>query len=170
MFSSEGNNNDSAVGVLASANPADVVVDYDDKTQTFKGATLNVFASHGGGARIEFVPYQPVDNVGQDFRLATSSEPFFAGVASVNPEHPELNTGLISIFHTTDSSSGQPQLTNPAHVNYGGAALGTLPTGMLCDDCQFLKWGAWGADVNFNNEKNVNRPPYMLSVTGSQAT
>ena len=133
----DGNNDDEPIGALASANPSDVVLDYDNNTNTFKGATLTVFADQGGGAKIDFVPSSP------------EGESFVSGVARVGGES---DAGAISIYHDTDFSSGQPELANQAQLNYGVAGIVSLPTQAICDNCEFLKWGGFAADVNFSNE------------------
>jgi len=163
----DGDNEDSPIGSLASADPSDVVVSFDDKTQTFKSATIRVFADQGGGAEIDFVPYQPFLNSDEVAFDSRDDESPFVGVANVGVEP---SVGAIAIYHETDSSSGSPKLTTPAHVNYGFATLVSLPTGAICDDCKFVKWGAFAANMNFNNENNEGQNSVLADgfwVTGN---
>jgi hypothetical protein len=57
----------------------------------------------------------------------------------------------ITVYH--DTTGDPPQLTNPATLNSGGAFLiGFNGAGSaLCDNCDFLKWGAWAAVLDFQN-------------------
>src|SRR4029077_9834441 len=71
----------------------------------------------------------------------------FSGVAVVGGES---DLGAINIFHQTDPSTHQ--LTDPAEVNSGGAVIVSLPTEGICDNCKFLKWGGFAANVNFDNQ------------------
>src|SRR4029077_15066687 len=81
----DGNNDHEPVGALASLDPSDVAIDFDDATQTFKGATIRVFADQGGGAKFDFVPYSPFAETSQ---IAPTSDEasLFSGVASVGGE------------------------------------------------------------------------------------
>ena len=71
---------------------------------------------------------------------------FFLGLASHN-----LSPSSIQAFN--DTTYFPPQHANPTTVNSGIAGLiGANGAGdALCDSCDYLKWGAWVADVNFND-------------------
>ena len=49
-------------------------------------------------------------------------------------------------------------------MHYGIAALVSLPgaSDELCDNCAFLKWGAWVALANFQNDGEMPRPVTVL--------
>jgi FecR protein len=166
----DGNNDDEPVGGLASVDPSDVVVSFDDNTQTFKGATLKVFADQGGGAKIDFVPYQPFANSDHISPSISEGDSPFSGVAIVGSES---DAGSISIYHDTDFSSGSPQLTNLAHVNSGFAVIVGLPTDAICDNCKFLKWGAFAANFNFDNQNHEGSNSVLADgfwVTGNMTS
>ncbi len=39
-------------------------------------------------------------------------------------------------------------------MNSGGAVIVGLPTEAICDNCKFLKWGGFAANVNFDNQND----------------
>ena len=92
------------------------------------------------------MPYQPFANTDAAAPSGSDSE-LLLGVAVVGQESGDL--GSISIYHEGDPSTG---LTNQAHVNSGSAIIVALPTDGICDNCKFLKWGGFAANVNFDNQ------------------
>jgi hypothetical protein len=167
-FNNPNHNNDDhiiRVGSAASLNRDDVTVTFDQGTQTFTGAKFTLFGDQGGAAKIEFVPFQPVLTVSQDSHLETVNQrsqlPFFdlaedatlLGVAAVgHGDNDNFNFGSIEFFHDTDTSSGDPKPTNPEQVNAGVAGLWERPSGQLCDNCEFIKWGQWALFADHAND------------------
>ena len=160
VYTQQSNADDAPVGSLASANPSDVAIVYNEQTHTFSGAKFVLFADQGGGTKIEFQPLgifdqssralsSATDNSGGDTTEVPTGDLLFAGTADTNS---------ISVYHETDSSSGEPQLTDPAHLNSGQATLVGTSGEALCQGCAFLKWGAWETHLNFNNHEGSEEP------------
>jgi hypothetical protein len=156
IFTQTGDSDDVTAGSLANCHCTEIVVTYDKKTNTFSGAKFVLYADQGGGLKIRFEPFETdilSDNQPSHESL-TNDHPvgldgFVAvGHASIgDPENP--NIGAISVYHDLDRAG---QLSNPASHVSGDAYLYSGSGTLLCENCGFIKWGAWTTDVSFDNK------------------
>jgi hypothetical protein len=126
---------------------------FDANTQQFQGAGMTLYVQNGqgnaGGARLTFAPLtQSVDNLQS---AAPQFQNLFVGIA---------NNDLVpdSIIIYNDTTGNPPQLSDPQVVNEGSTAALVGFTGAgsaLCANCDFLKWGAWAAVLNFENQSQT---------------
>jgi hypothetical protein len=148
VFTQTGDPDDTEVGSLANCHCTEIVVTYDKKTDTFSGAKFVLYADQGGGMKIAFEPYETGIGDNPPNQDDVVDGLVAVGHASVgDPENP--NIGSISVYHDLNRAG---QLSNPAsHVN-GDAYLFSGSGTMLCENCNFIKWGQWKTDVSFDNE------------------
>ena len=125
----------------------------------------------GGGASIVFAPVDVVVDVPDSGETLPSSG-LFLGLAS-----HALSPNSIKVFE--DTTFFPPELANPTTVNSGIAGLvGIRGAGEeLCKSCDFLSWGAWLADVNYDDnwgeDEQVNARNMSVAgwwVTGNVST
>jgi hypothetical protein len=146
---------DAPAGTLTSFAPDDFKLVFDKETKAFEGASMALFRdlvdpnpknplNEGGGATFLFSAVQTLysDDV-QKSELSPSSSSVFAGVA---------DTDAISVYDKTVSENNRPKLDVASVVNSGnGALVGfTGAGGALCNDCDFITWGAWGTGDPLN--------------------
>jgi hypothetical protein len=160
--------NDHPVGSLANCHCTEIVITYDKETKTFSGAKFVLYADQGGGMKIKFEPYET--DISDDspnnlesmtnYHPTTSDDSIFGltvvGRASVSPDStPESpNIGSISVYHGNNRAG---ELAHPASQVNGEALLFSGSGTDLCENCDFIKWGAWTTDVSFDNESGKDR-------------
>jgi hypothetical protein len=136
MYGQTGDNEAPSVGSLANGSPSEIAIVYNKENNAFSGAKFVLYADpeQGGGVKIGFEPAGDYENL---------------GVASVGQESPDI--GSINVYHETNSSG---QLIDPASQVSGYAVLAGGSAEGLCQNCSFLKWGAWETSLSFNNSDN----------------
>jgi hypothetical protein len=114
---------------------------------------MTLYAQNGqnnaGGAKLTFAP--PPQSVGNGQTVPSSFQSLFVGIAN-NQVFP----GSIVVYN--DTTGNPPQLSDPAVVRNGSTAVLVGFTGagsVLCASCDFLKWGAWAAALNFENQSQT---------------
>jgi FecR protein len=149
-----GGENDSPVGGLVSLSPTTITFN----GTSFAGADFALFVVDGGGgggncttdcggggAKIHFVPVE----IPPELQIPPGLQglPLFAGIA---------DQGSITVYDQTDKTTDPPTLTSPETLNSGQAFLvGTQ--GGFCTGCDFLTWGLWGANLDFQNPNSENQ-------------
>ncbi|HZP09483.1 FecR family protein, partial [Methyloceanibacter sp.] len=145
-------NRDPPSGTLSNLNPLQFVPSFD-ANQNFTGATLSLFVNNGeagaGGVDIIFVPFfQTNFDVPSGPGAPPTASSLFAGIA-VGPNDITAYNGTAGI---------PPALVDKTTVSdysvaaiYGFTGAGTV----LCTNCDFLKWGGWGADLEFRNTSDT---------------
>lgn len=90
---------------------------------------------------------------------------FFGGANS------EVDPNAITVYQDTIITPTGPQLTGEAVLNFGAAGLiGVTGSGeVFCSTCDFLKWGAWLAVLDFQDPPNADdpAPPTQAAVVGA---
>ena len=143
---------------MTNISPTEVGLLFDSQTKAFTGAAFSLYVDGGqegaGGAKVVFAPISvPTTGVPKEL----SALGLFAGAA---------NTSTIHVFH--DTTGDPPQLTNEATLNFGQANLVGVSgaSGVLCDTCDFLKWGAWLASLNFNDGQSAETHQVQVTALG----
>ncbi len=163
--------NDPPIGTLSNLSPSEVALLFNGPGGTFSGASFSLFVDGGaeeGGARIVFSPLDlqtalPPELAGFTQQLADLG--LFAGGAA--GEVP----GAITVYDGTIETPTGPQLSDPAQLNSLSQAflVGVSGAGeAFCASCNFLKWGAWVADLEFQTNQGVSdeTPTHQVQVAG----
>jgi hypothetical protein len=147
-----GNQNDPRVGALVNFSPTEVTALFDAQSNAFQGAGITLYVQNGqpdaGGAKLIFGPVNFAQLTGPSQSELPDTGLFF-GLA---------NDNSIKVFDDA-------QLTQEATLRSGSTAVfvGANSATDLCDSCDFIKWGAWVADLNFKADGN---PDSIVSAVG----
>jgi len=158
-------NSDPPIGTLSNLSPSEVALLFNGPGGTFSGASFSLFVDAGfegeGGAKIVFSPIDVPSIIPGG--LPEGVELFAGGATS------EVS-GAITVYDKTILTPTGPQLSDPAQLNFGEAVLvGVSGQGQaFCESCNFLKWGAWLANLDFQTNQGVSgeTPTHQVQVAG----
>jgi hypothetical protein len=164
----EGPEEDFQIGTLSNLSPSEVSLLFDGPGGTFSGASFSLFVNGGelgeGGAKIVFSPLDLQtafpEEIPDDIAQQLSDLGLFFGGASGAVEN------AIIVYQNTVPGSNGPVLTDPALLNPESSAVlvGVSGNGQVfCESCSFLKWGAWEADLGFQNDSE-SEPNHVGAV------
>ncbi len=149
MFIQTGDGDSEPIGSLTNLSPSEVALLFNGPGQTFSGASFTLYVNGGelgkGGGKFVFSPITiPPEIPGG---LPEGVAPFAGGATS------EVLNAITAYYNTIPTETG-PELADPAVPTVGEALLvGVSGAGeMFCDACNFFKWGAWVASVEFPTE------------------
>jgi hypothetical protein len=155
MFIQTGDGDSEPIGSLTNLSPSQVALLFNGPDSTFSGASFTLFVDGGtleyvddvlmgkGGAKIVFSPITLPDTIPGG--LPEGVDLFAGGATS------EVLNAITAYYNTVLSETGQPELADPANPTEGQALLvGVSGAGeAFCEGCNFFKWGAWVASVEF---------------------
>ena len=160
---------DPPVGSLANADPSEIGIVYNEETHEFSGAKFVLYADQGGGVKIGFEPYEPYDSFSSTSisnEDTSNEEPpipgdLIVGLADVDHDGPDI--GSIEVYHETNEAG---QLADPATQVTGGASLVGGSGEILCQSCNFMKWGYWATSISFDNGSAQNNGQTHVDAIG----
>ena len=165
-------NSDPPIGTLSNLSPSEVALLFNGPGGTFSGASFSLFVDAGfggeGGAKIVFSPIDLQtafpEGIPDDIAQQLADLGLFVGGATSAVEN------AIIVYDKTEEGPNGPELTHPAQLNEGQALLvGVSGQGQVfCESCNFLKWGAWLAELDFQNNQGVSdqTPTHQVQVGG----
>ncbi len=144
----ECDNQDPPSGTLSNLTPTQFVPSFD-ANQNFTGGRMTLFVNNGekdaGGVDITFAPlfnFQGEPPPGPDAPPDLTS--VFGGIA--------VGDNDITVYNGTPfSPENKAESIFTIAAIYGFTGAGSI----LCENCDFLKWGGWIANLNFSNKSNT---------------
>ena len=141
-----GDEGEEPIGSLMNVSPSEVVLLSSGPDGAFSGAAFTLFVDGGeegrGGLDVVFSPISLPNEI--PGALPEDADLFAGGATS------QVLNAITAYYNTVLTDNG-PQLSDPANPTEGQALLvGVSGAGeSFCDACNFFKWGAWIAAVEF---------------------
>jgi hypothetical protein len=132
--------NEEPVGILANANPEQVHLKFKDENRLSAFFDLTgAGEGGGGGARLAFGDWD-----GASGRSAVINGNIYAAIES----------GTVASTAIVDGASGQQTrfADTSLYLVSGGLLHPTDPNAPPCAQCDFIKWGSWGGQIEFKDD------------------